>query len=158
PALGDLAALPVTEPVESPLTSVELASLVGALSNAPDAKHRPRVISDAIERESVRDLRILPFCVAALSDSGIGYVVEEELLPKLGKLAVPELRSTIRIEKGKSIDAKKLRVLVAIQKNDAKELVLKAAEKGSPELREAAVSELAELDPPAAEPIALKML
>src|SRR5262249_1730524 len=77
PAAGALAALPATEPVESPLSSGELASIVGALSNAPEAKHRPRVLSDAIERDTVRDLRILPFCVAALSDSGIGYVVEE---------------------------------------------------------------------------------
>jgi HEAT repeat protein len=106
----------------------------------------------------VRDLRILPFCVAALSDSGIGYVVESDLLPKLGKLVVPELLATLRIEKGKALDAKKLRVLVAIQQKEAQPLVIQAAEKGSPELRGAAIAELAELDPAAAEPIALKML
>src|SRR6185436_3234663 len=110
------------------------------------------------ERDTVRDLRILPFCVAALRDSGIGYVVEEELLPKLGKLVVPELLATIRLEKGKALDAKKLRVLAAIQKEEARPLILKAAEKGSPDVREAAISTLAELDPAAAEPIALKML
>ncbi len=157
PTDGELAALPAAEPVESPLSSTELHSLVGALTNAPDARHRPRVLRDAIERDTVRDLRVLPFCVAALSDSAIGFTVQAKLLPMLGKLVVPELRATLKLQ-GKSLDAKKLRVLAAIQKEEAQPLLVEAAEKGSPEVREAAITELATLDPAAAEPIALRML
>src|SRR6185436_4424708 len=60
---GAQAALPAAEAVDTPLSSVELGALVGALVNAPGIKHRPRVLRDLIERDAVRDLRVLPFCV-----------------------------------------------------------------------------------------------
>lgn len=153
---GDLAALPKAEPLESPLSPTELTSLVNALTGG--TKRRQRIISDAVERDAIRDLRLLPFCVRALSDSGVSYVVENELLPKLGKLVIPELRSTLRIAKGLDLDARKLRVIVAIEKAEARPLLLEAIEKGSPEVRKTALSELAELEPAAAEPIALKLI
>jgi len=156
-AEGDLAPLPRTEPIGSPLSSVELSALVGALSNAPDARHRPRVIADAAERGAVRDLRLLPFAVTALGDAGVGYVVQDKLLPRLGSVVVPELRASLKLQ-GKGLDAKKLRVLAAIGGAAERPLLVEATEKGSPEIRAAALDELARLDRAAAEPIALKLL
>ncbi|MFT3770008.1 MAG: HEAT repeat domain-containing protein [Minicystis sp.] len=154
---GDLAPLPRTEPIGSPLSSTELSALVGALSNAADARHRPATITDAADRDAVRDLRILPFAVAALGDSGVGWVVQSQLLPKLGSVVVPELRASLKL-KGSSLDARKLRVLAEIEREGAKPLLIEAAENGSPEIRAAAIDELSELDPAAAEPIALRLL
>lgn len=153
---GDLTDLPPAEPVESPLSPTELLSLVKALTES--GKGRPRIISDAVERGAVRDLRLLPFCVRAIGDPAVGHVVAEELLPSLGHLVVPELRATLRIEKGRETDARKLSVLAAIQKQDAKPLLVEAAEKGSPEVRRQAIEELATLDAAAVEPIALRAL
>ena len=155
-AQGELLPLPPAEPVESPLSPTELSTLVNALTVS--GKARPRIISDAVERGAVRDLRLLPYCVRAIADPAVGYVVADELLPSLGMLVVPELRATLRISNGKETDARKLRVLVSILKVDAKPLLVEAADKGSPEIRRTAVSELAELDPAAAEPIALRLV
>jgi len=153
---GDLAPLPAAEPVESPLSPTELLSLVNALTVS--GKRRPKIVSDAVERGTIRDLRLLPYCVRALSDPAVGWVVERELLPKLGHLVVPELRATLRLENGKELDAKKLRVLAEILKEEAKPLLVEGVEKGSPEVRKSAIAELGDLDPAMAEPIALKLL
>jgi hypothetical protein len=153
---GDLAPLPASEPVESPLSPTELLSLVNALTVS--GKRRQKIVSDAVERGAVRDLRLLPFCVAAIGDPAVGHVVESELLPKLGHLVVPELRATLRLESGKEIDARKLRALAAILKDEAKPLLVTATAKGSPEIRRTAIAELGELDPAQAEPIALRLL
>jgi HEAT repeat protein len=155
-AAGDLAPLPPAEPLESPLSPTELLSLVNALTVS--GKGRPRIVADAVERGAVRDLRLLPFCVRALGDPAVGYVVQDQLLPKLGRLVVPELRATLRLENGKELDAKKLRVLSSILAKEAEPLLVEATEKGSPEVRRTAIEELGELDATLAEPIALRLL
>lgn len=159
PAVGDLTPLPKTEPIESPLAPSELGTLVGALAGSREVKRRYKVIEDACERDTVRDLRILPFAVAALGagDWGVSNAVQEKLLPKLGSLVVGELRDTLKI-KGGGLDVRKLTVLVSIEKKKAQPLVLEAIEKGSPDMRASALPLLAELDPAAVEPIALKLL
>jgi HEAT repeat protein len=156
-AAGELTPLPAATPVESPLSSTEITTLINVLTNAPDAKHRPRLLNDAIERGAVRDLRILPFCVAALGDSGIGYIVGTKLLPSLGEVVVPELLASLKLQ-GKETDARKLRALCEIQGAATKGLLIEAIESGSPEIRAAALAELSEIDAAATEPHALKLL
>ena len=77
---GRLAPLPAAEPVESPLSPTELLSLVNALTVS--GKARPRIVADAVERGAIRDLRLLPFCVRALGDPAVGYVVQDKLFPR----------------------------------------------------------------------------
>jgi HEAT repeat protein len=156
-APGELAPLPATAPVESPLSATEITALINVLTNAPDTKHRSRLLNDAIERDAVLDLRILPFCVAALGDAGIGFIVGSKLLPRLGAVVVPELYASLKLQ-GKETDARKLRALCEIQGAAAKGLLMEAIEKGSPEIRAAALAELSEIDPSATEPYALKLL
>jgi HEAT repeat protein len=155
-AAGDLSALPRAEPLESPLSPTELSALVNALTVS--GKHRPKIVEDAVDRGAVRDLRLLPFCVRALSDPAVGHVVEDKLLPSLGHLVVPELQATLHVEKGKELDAKKLRVLDAILGDAYKPQLVDAIEMGSPEIRRTALDLLGERDPAAAEPIALRLL
>ncbi len=156
-AEGELVALPPAEPVESPLAPTELASLVAALTAAPEAKQRPRMLRDAIERGAVRDLRLLPYCVAALADNALSAIVEDKLLPTLGQVVVPELRATLNLQ-GKVLDARKLRVLARIQGEASKSLLIEACEKGSAELRAAGIERLSAMEPQAAEPIALRLV
>lgn len=153
---GEFVPIPACEPVESPLSPVELGSLVNALSGT--GKGRPRIILDAVARDSIRDLRLLPYCVRALSDSGVSFVVETELLPKLGSLVVPELRASLRVENGTAADARKVRVLATILKDEAHPLLVQAIEQGSPELRAAGLEELAKRNRNAAEPFALRLI
>jgi HEAT repeat protein len=70
---------------------------------------------------------------------------------------VPELLSSLKLQ-GKETDARKLRALVEIQGAEAKGLLIEAIEKGSPEIRAAALAELSEIDAVATEPYALKLL
>lgn len=153
---GDLAPLPKTDPIGSILAPIEITSLINALTNTGDVKHRPRIIADAVERDRVRDLRLLPYYVAALGDAGVGYVVKDRLLPKLGSLVAPELRASLNLQ-GRALDAKKLSVLAEIEGPASKPLLVEACEKGSPELRATAIHELSALDAAAAEPIAVKL-
>lgn len=159
---GALSPLPPAEPLESPLTPVELTSIVNALQGTaphqPKIKHRPKIVADAVERGAVFDLRLLPYCVKALADPTVGQVVEAELLPKLGKLVAPELLASLRVENGKDLDARKLRVLAEIQGPEAKPLLIEALEKGTPELRRSALVELSALDHAMAEPYALRLI
>lgn len=154
---GELAPLPRTEPMGSPLSPVELSALVGALTGAEDARHRARTIEEAVERGAFRDLRLLPFSVAALRDSVISGVVESQLLPRLGGAVVPELRASLNLQ-GRTTDAARLRALARIEGKAAQPLLLEAVEKGSPELRAAAIRSLARIDMAVAEPIALRLL
>lgn len=154
---GELAPLPRTEPMGSPLSPVELTTLIGALTGAKDVKHRARTIEDAVERGTARDLRLLPYCAAALGDSAISGVVESKLLPKLGDAVVPELRAALNLQ-GRVADASRLRALARIEGKAALPLVLEAVEKGSPELRAAAITSLAVIDRAVADPIAIKLL
>ncbi len=153
---GDLTPLPKTDPIGSILAPIEITSLINALTNTGDVKHRPRIIADAVERDRVRDLRLLPYYVAALGDAGVGYVVKDRLLPKLGSLVAPELRASLNLQ-GRALDAKKLSVLAEIEGPASQSLLIEACERGSPELRATAVHELSALDPAAAEPIAVKL-
>ncbi|MFO0756158.1 MAG: HEAT repeat domain-containing protein [Byssovorax sp.] len=157
-AAGELAPLPPSLPVESPLSPADLALLLGALTRDPPVAHRAQTIRDAVARGAVRDLRVLPFCVAALADPEVSVVVEHDLLPALGALVVPELLSTLRIAKGREIDGRKLRVIAEIEGAAAEPLLLAAIDEGSAELRKAAIKKLFERNPERAEPIALRML
>lgn len=151
---GELAALPPAGKIGSPLLPNELQSLVGALMNAPESRYRAETIHEACLRGSARDLRILPLCVPALSDSHIADVVEKNLLPAMGEAIVPELRRCLDIEKGRSLDQRMLRAIAQIEGPRAIDILREAIEKGSADIRAAAIAEFGRIDPVQAEPVA----
>jgi hypothetical protein len=154
-ASGDLTALPPAEKIGTPLGPTELTSLVHALTNHPEAQRRQVVLRVFAERGAVRDLRVVPLAVKALSDGGIHEVVEQHVLPAIGKAAVPDLLARLDLAKGRSSDLRVLRTIARILGAEAKPLLIEAIQKGTAELRALAITELAAIDAEAAEPIAL---
>ncbi len=155
---GDLTALPPAAKISSPLLPAELQTLVGALTNAAESRLRPATIRDAVLRGSACDLRILPLCVPALSDSHIADAVEQTLLPAMGEAIAPELRRALNIESGRSVDQRILRSIARIEGSKAFDVLHDAIEKGGADMRSAAIVEFGRIDPAQAEPIATTLL
>ncbi|MDI3284751.1 HEAT repeat domain-containing protein [Polyangium sp. 15x6] len=154
---GELTPLPPTRKIGTPLTPTELNTLVGALTNAPDARQRSRVIRDYAmsDRGAARDLRLLPLVIPALADGAIAEVVVQYLVPALGEAIVPSLQRHLDLEKGRALDVRVLRAIARIEGAKATDLLREAVEKGVPDIRAAAIAELGRIDPLAAEPIAI---
>lgn len=155
---GELVALAPAARIGSPLLPGELQTLVGALMNAAESRRRPEIIYEAVVRGSARDLRILPLCVPALSDTHIADVVERHLLPLMGDAIVSELRRCMEMEKGRGVDQRMLRSIARIEGSKAVELLVEAIEKGSADIRATAIDELGRIDPVQAEPVATKLV
>ena len=156
-ANGEMQPLPPARKIGTPLTPTELNTLVGALTNAADSRQRSRIIRDYAmsDRGAARDLRILPLVIPALSDSAIGHVVVEYLVPALGEAIAPKLHKQLDLEKGRAFDVRLLRAIAKIEGPKATELLREAIEKGVPEMRAAAIAELGRIDPLATEPVAI---
>jgi len=151
---GDLTPLPPARKISTPLSPTELGTLVGALTNAPELRHRPRIITDYVERGAARDLRIIPLVVPALADTNIAQAVLQSLIPALGDAIVPELRKKLDITGGNSFNVRILQAITRLEGKEATPMLLEAIEKGAAEIRAAALEELGKIDPEAAEPIA----
>ena len=158
--VGELGELPPAVKMGSPMGPNELQLMVAALRNTSEAKgkQRPQIIADAVSRGTARDLRILSLCVPALSDGGIADVVELSLLPAMGEAVVHELRRELDIEKGRGVDQRILRSLVRIQGPRALDILHDAVDRGSVEIRSAAIEEFGKVAPPEAEPIAVMLV
>lgn len=146
--------LPPAAKIGSPLLPTELQNLVCALTNTGENKHRAATIGEAVLRGSAKDLRILSLCVPALSDSHIADVVETRLIPFMGLAVIPELRRELDIEKGRGLDQRILRSIVRIQGADALDILHDAVNRGSADVRSAAIEEFGRVAPREAEPIA----
>jgi hypothetical protein len=154
---GQLAPLPPAQRLGTPLSPGELGALVGALTGDAEIRYRAGLIRDYAARGVARDLRVLPLALPALSDKAVSAAVEEALLPALGRAIVPDLVASLDIAQGKAIDARKLGVVARILGQEAKDLLREAVEKGSAEVRAAAITQLAKVDPAGVEPIALEL-
>lgn len=152
---GELKDLPPAAKIGSPLLPTELQTLVGALTNNGENRHRAAIIGDAVFRGSARDLRILSLCVPALSDTYIADVVETRLIPLMGRAVIPELRHALEIEKGRSLDQRILRSIVRIEGADAMDILHDAIARGSVDIRAAAIEEFGRVAPREAEPVAV---
>jgi hypothetical protein len=154
---GELAPLPPAQRLGTPLSPSELGALVGALTGDTEIRYRAALIRDFAARGVARDLRILPLALPALSDKAVSSAVEEALLPALGRAIVPDLVASLDIAQGKAVDARKLGVIARIIGEEARDLLREAVQNGSAEVRAAAITELARVDPEGAEPLALAL-
>jgi HEAT repeats len=150
----ELVDLPPAAKIGSPLLPTELQNLVGALTNTGENRHRAATIAEAVHRGSARDLRILSLCVPALSDTHIADVVETRLIPLMGLAVSPELRKELNIEKGRGLDQRILRAIVRIEGAGALDILNDSVERGSADIRSAAIEEFGRVAPNEAEPIA----
>lgn len=151
---SEIADLPPTAKIGSPLSPTDLHNLVCALTNTGDNRHRAATIGEAVVRGTARDLRVLSLCVPALSDSHIADVVETRLIPFMGQAVIPELRRELDIEKGRGLDQRILRAIVRIEGPGALDLLHDAVSRGSIDIRSAAIEEFGRVAPREAEPIA----
>jgi HEAT repeat protein len=160
---GETTALPRTAKLETPLPPFELEPLFYALTNSrPPGRDRggvkrTKVISSAVERGAVHDLRLIELWVAALADHGIGDAIVDEVIPKLGEASVPYVLAAYQ-PSGTAAAARRLRAIVGVRGAAARDLVDRGLEGGSLAVKAAALELLGRLDPPAAEAKALALL
>lgn len=146
-AAGDLEPLATTDFGE-PETQVPariLKPLLVALTTTGSG--RLETIKDAAERGAFRDLRLVRHAVAALDDSypEIGDWIAEHVLPQYGLAIFPELRSAFDL-KGRRGDARRLKLMHALDPAQARDVVKQSLDEGSKELKVAAIECLGDAD------------
>ena len=78
-----------------------------------------------------------------MSNSYIGDAVSEKAIPKLGRALIAPIRARLDL-KGKAVDGRRLKALVAVEKAEARDLLGKALREGSADVREAALDAIAD--------------
>jgi hypothetical protein len=135
------ASLPVRPAIASPCNAKELGDIAAALLDR--GKGRMEIIRQAIDSGDIVDLRLVDAIVYAMGDGYIGELLATEAVPKLGPAIVAPIRATLDISKGRTVDGRRLRALVAADPAGSRELLLRALAEGSPDLRQAALASIA---------------
>ncbi len=101
---------------------------------------RMELIKDAHERGAFRDLRLISPALGALDDTyaEISEFVANKILPLYGPAILPELRAKFDL-KGRQGHARRLTLMHALDAEGTRELVKRALDEGSQEIRIAAV-------------------
>ncbi len=145
------AAVPATTPlaqrplIGTPCNAKDLSAISAALTTK--AKGRQEVVERFIASGDIADLRLVDAVIHAMADSYLGDLVVDQAMPRLGASVVAPLRASLaRMDpaKARSLDGKRLRALVAVQKNGARDLLLNALRNGNADLREAAFDAIAD--------------
>jgi hypothetical protein len=142
PLEGTAQPLEACPPIGTPCNAKDLDDLYAAL--VEKGQGRLEVIERHIEGETIADLRLVEALVFAMGDSWIGETITDKAIPKLGRAIVAPIRARLDLKKGRSVDGRRLRALVAIEKEGAKQLLEQAVSEGSVELREAAMDAIAD--------------
>jgi HEAT repeat protein len=141
-AAPKLEALPQTPEIGTPCNGKDLGDIYAALVER--GKGRMEKINEAAECGDIADLRLVDALVYAMGDSWIGETVTTKAIPKLGPAIVKPIRDRINITKGRTVDGRRLRALVAVQKDGARDLLKAALTEGNSEIREAALDAIAD--------------
>lgn len=142
-------ALPERPEIGTPCNAKDLGELYQALVET--GKGRQAVIEQAIERGDIADLRVVDALVFAMNDGYIGELVTTKAIPRLGPAIVAPIRAALDLAKGRTVDGRRLRALVAVEGLAARELLLQALDTGNAEMREAALDAIADHLPGTAE-------
>lgn len=138
---GESRPLVAVPPLGTPCNAKDLDDLHGALVNKGPG--RQEIVSRAIESGSIADLRLVEALIHAMSDSYIGDMVSEQAVPKLGRALIAPIRDRLNL-KGKTVDGRRLKALVAVEKAEARDLLGQALREGSADVREAALDAIAD--------------
>jgi hypothetical protein len=117
----------------------ELKPLLEALSGKGGGRFEP--IKEAVEKGRFRDLRLVRPALAAIDDgySDIADLIADKVLPLYGPAVLAELRAGYD-SKGTKGHPRRLRLMCRIDPAGARELVKEALDKGSKEVKVAAIS------------------
>lgn len=132
-------------PLGTPCNAKDLDDLYAAL--VTKGQGRLEVIDRHVESETIIDLRLVEALIFAMGDSWIGEKVTEGAIPKLGRAIVAPIRARLDIKKGRTVDGRRLRALVAIEREQALPLLTQAVSEGTAEIREAAMDAIADYVP-----------
>jgi HEAT repeat protein len=154
---GEDEALEPAPDVETLCNAKDLYALHDAL--VTKGSGRLEKIEGAVERGDVADLRLVHAVIQAMSDSYVGDTVSDKVVPRFGRAVVDPIRKKLRFP-GKKVDGRRLRALVAVEKEGARDVVEQAIREGSADVRAAALDALADHMPgvPAFEAVSLAIL
>lgn len=101
---------------------------------------RLELVQGALDRGAFKDLRLVKPALSALDDpySEIGDLIARKVVPLYGKAVVPELRKTLDV-KGRGGHLHRLRLLHKLDPEGSQDIVRRALEEGSKEMRVAAI-------------------
>lgn len=102
---------------------------------------RTELIKDAFESGSFRDLRLVSPALAAIDDGypEIGDFIADTVLPLYGPAILPELREKLDL-KGRGGDVRRLRLMHRLDPQGTREIVKRALDEGSKEMRVQAIA------------------
>jgi HEAT repeat protein len=141
PCEGALEPLAQVPEIGTPCNARDLYDLHDALVQS--GQGRQEKVEQAIERGDVADLRLVDAAVQAIGDSWIGALVSQRMIPAFGPAIVAPVRARLRL-KGGAVDGRRLRALVAVEKEKAQPLLEEAVKTGTAEVREAALDAIAD--------------
>lgn len=128
--------------ISSPCNAKDLGDTATALLER--GKGRMEIVRQAIDSGDIVDLRLVDAIVYAMGDNYIGEMLATEAVPKLGPAIVAPIRAALDISKGRKVDGRRLRALVAADAAGSRELLLRALTEGSADLRQAALASIAD--------------
>lgn len=138
---GPLQPIPTTDlGIRSTHTSARVIKpLIEALTTKGSG--RVEIIKDAVERNLFRDLRLIKPAVTAIDDpySEIADLIVTKVLPLYGKSILPDLRIGFDVKSKVIGQQRRLKLMHDLDPTATRELVEKALEEGSKEMRVAAI-------------------
>lgn len=141
PATG-LQPLTARPEIGTPCNAKELGELYTALVES--GKGRLERVQQSIERGDIADLRLVEPLIHAMNDGYIGDLVADQAVPRLGAAIVAPMRGSIDFAKGRRIDGRRLRAVVAADPAGSRDLLARALAEGNAELRESALDAIAD--------------
>jgi HEAT repeat protein len=156
-ATTDTTPLMAVPEVATPCNARDLYALHDALVQS--GKGRLERINEAVARGDAGDLRLVHAVIQAMGDPYVGDRVANEVVPQFGRAVVEPILAKLRFP-GKAVDGRRLRALVAVQREEALGVVERALSEGSLDVREAALDAVADHLPgvPRFEQVALEVL
>ena len=141
---GDLTAEHPPSQWQSSLPNREFRLLLEAIQG--ETSGREDTLKKAVEAKRIADLRLLSptFEVLGSGNHYLADIVSETILPAFGPSLLHELEANLDLA-GKSINARRLKVICKIDPVKGRDWCLKALEQGSPSLKVQALDSLAEL-------------
>jgi HEAT repeat protein len=141
PASDDGRPLVAVPPLGTPCNAKDLDDLYEALVHK--GQGRMEIINRAIESGAIADLRLVEALIHAMADPYIGDLVSEQAIPRLGRALIAPIRGRLNL-RGKAVDGRRLKALVAVEKAEARDLLGQALREGSADVREAALDAIAD--------------